>query len=205
MKQIFSKEKYEAWYREEYKGGTIPKNHWSEFCYGLTVEEVRKKGFACSDESAETWCETIYEAGDHVKLKNKRGDCWNDEGFMDKYKGAVVKIKCEFTSIHSFFMENAVNPWNGDYWAFSDADIERPATAEEIAEYEKQQHKTNNADKKISVVITFDGLVTRADIVNNDTCRTVKTAEARCNPSDVYSRSEGARIAVERLFEKKQK
>ena len=35
--------------------------------------------------------------------------------------------------------------------------------------------------------------------------RDVKTAEARCNPKDTYSRAEGARVAVERLFEKKPK
>lgn len=28
---------------------------------------------------------------------------------------------------------------------------------------------------------------------------------ARCNPKDTYSRAEGARVAVERLFEKKRK
>ena len=33
----------------------------------------------------------------------------------------------------------------------------------------------------------------------------MKTAEARCNPKDTYSRAEGARVAVERLFEKKRK
>ena len=33
----------------------------------------------------------------------------------------------------------------------------------------------------------------------------MKTAEARCNPEDTYSRAEGARVAVERLFEKKRK
>ena len=33
----------------------------------------------------------------------------------------------------------------------------------------------------------------------------MKTAEARCNPKDTYSRAEGARAAVERLFEKKRK
>ena len=35
--------------------------------------------------------------------------------------------------------------------------------------------------------------------------RDVKTAEARCNPKDTYSRAEGAKVAVERLFEKKRK
>lgn len=54
-----------------------------------------------------------------------------------------------------------------------------------------------------TVVLRFDGMITTATLKRGG--RDVKTAEARCNPKDTYSRAEGARVAVERLFEKKRK
>nr|DAJ77696.1 MAG TPA: hypothetical protein [Caudoviricetes sp.] len=54
-----------------------------------------------------------------------------------------------------------------------------------------------------TVELRFDGMITTATLKRGG--RDVKTAEARCNPKDTYSRSEGARVAVERLFEKKRK
>ena len=52
-----------------------------------------------------------------------------------------------------------------------------------------------------TVRIWFCGRKTVAELVKCG--RVVKTAEAKCNPADTYSRGEGAKIAVERLFEKK--
>lgn len=54
-----------------------------------------------------------------------------------------------------------------------------------------------------TVELRFDGMITTATLKRGG--RDVKTAEARCNPEDTYSRAEGARVAVERLFEKKRK
>lgn len=54
-----------------------------------------------------------------------------------------------------------------------------------------------------TVELRFDGMITTATLKRDG--RDVKTAEARCNPKDTYSRAEGARVAVERLFEKKRK
>lgn len=55
-----------------------------------------------------------------------------------------------------------------------------------------------------TVELHFDGMITTAVLKRGG--RDVKTAEARCNPKkDTYSRAEGARVAVERLFEKKRK
>lgn len=53
------------------------------------------------------------------------------------------------------------------------------------------------------VRIYFSDRKTVAELVKGG--KVVKTAEARCNPKDTYSRGEGAKIAVERLFEKKRK
>lgn len=54
-----------------------------------------------------------------------------------------------------------------------------------------------------TVELRFDGMITTATLKRGG--RGVKTAEAQCNPKDTYSRAEGARVAVERLFEKKRK
>ena len=51
--------------------------------------------------------------------------------------------------------------------------------------------------------LRFDGMITTAVLKRGG--RDVKTAEARCSPKDTYSRAEGARVAVERLFDKKRK
>lgn len=52
-----------------------------------------------------------------------------------------------------------------------------------------------------SVVITFDGDITIAELVKNG--KTVKKVEAHKHPNDKYDRKVGAVVAVERLFEKK--
>jgi hypothetical protein len=57
--------------------------------------------------------------------------------------------------------------------------------------------------KPYTVELRFDGMITTAVLKRGG--RDVKTAEARCNPKDTYSRAEGARVAVGRLFEKKRK
>lgn len=59
------------------------------------------------------------------------------------------------------------------------------------------------SDREYTVELRFDGMITTAVLKRGG--RDVKTAEARCNPKDTYSRAEGARVAVERLFEKKRK
>nr|DAW51192.1 MAG TPA: hypothetical protein [Caudoviricetes sp.] len=58
-------------------------------------------------------------------------------------------------------------------------------------------------EREYTVELRFDGAITTATLKRGG--RDVKTAEARCNPKDTYSRAEGARVAVERLFEKKRK
>lgn len=59
------------------------------------------------------------------------------------------------------------------------------------------------AQEPCTVELRFDGMITTATLKRGG--RDVKTAEAQCNPKDTYSRAEGARVAVERLFEKKRK
>ncbi len=76
---------------------------------------------------------------------------------------------------------------------------------ESLAAFEKAVNAAMNKVGRTEpmVRIWFSGRKTVAELVKNG--RVVKTAEARCNPKDTYSRSEGAKVAVERLFEKKRK
>lgn len=69
--------------------------------------------------------------------------------------------------------------------------------------YEDMISGLAESDREYTVELRFDGMITTATLKRGG--RDVKTAEARCNPKDTYSRAEGARVAVERLFEKKRK
>ena len=51
--------------------------------------------------------------------------------------------------------------------------------------------------KNKNILISFEGNVTRATLIDGDT---VSTATAKWNPADLYSSYEGARIALARLF-----
>lgn len=53
------------------------------------------------------------------------------------------------------------------------------------------------------IVITLDGKTTLARLYDGD--KVVKTAEAKCNPSDEFNFETGAKLAFERLFEEKPK
>lgn len=56
-------------------------------------------------------------------------------------------------------------------------------------------------DNKQKVVITSDGKTTTAVLYNGK--ERVKTAKAECSPKDTFSLAIGAKLAVDRLFEKK--
>lgn len=56
-------------------------------------------------------------------------------------------------------------------------------------------------DNKQKVVITSDGKTTTAILYNGK--ERVKTAKAECSPEDTFSLETGAKLALDRLFEKK--
>lgn len=56
-------------------------------------------------------------------------------------------------------------------------------------------------EPEFSVSVRFHGRLTVAELVKDG--KVVKVENARCNPKDKYSMAEGARIAVERLFQEK--
>lgn len=129
-----------------------------------------------------------YKVGDKVRIVSKRPQrCWNPD--MDKYLGktmTIIKSGINGEGVY-YCMEEDRDDFLGHWFWYEDmiAGLAEP----------KQEPCT--------VELRFDGMVTTAALKRGG--RDVKTAEARCNPKDTYSRAEGARVAVERLFEKKRK
>lgn len=120
-----------------------------------------------------------YKVGDKVRIVDHLGE-------MDKWLGKVMTIReCYLTS---YRMKEDYGEYNGYGWCWYEDMIAG------LAEPEREP---------CTVELRFDGMITTATLKRGG--RDVKTAEARCNPKDTYSRAEGARVAVERLFAKKRK
>jgi hypothetical protein len=129
-----------------------------------------------------------YKCGDKVRIVSKRTQqCWNP--YMDKYLGktmTIIKSGINNEGVY-YCMEEDLDDFLG-HWCWYEDMIAG------LAEPEREP---------CTVELRFDGMITTATLKRGG--RDVKTAEARCNPEDTYSRAEGARVAVERLFEKKRK
>lgn len=129
-----------------------------------------------------------YKVGDKVWIVSKRPQKnWNP--YMDKYLGktmTIIKSGINNKGVY-YCMEEDRNDFLG-HWCWYEYMIAG------LAEPEWEPY---------TVELRFDGMITTATLKRVG--RGVKTAEARCNPKDTYSRAEGARVAVERLFEKKRK
>ena len=129
-----------------------------------------------------------YKVGDKVRIVSKRPQrCWNP--YMDKHLGktmTIIKSGINGEGVY-YCMEEDRDDFLG-HWCWYEymiAGLAEPAR------------------EPCTVELRFDGMITTATLKRGG--RDVKTAEARCNPKDTYSRAEGARVAVERLFEKKRK
>lgn len=139
-----------------------------------------------------------YKVGDKVRIVSKNPNAIGFTDAMEKYLGKTLTVinvwerpyglstynfKEATVGNHSMGLPRKVSHWNfAESWISGLAEPEQgPCTVE----------------------IRFDGMITTATLKRGG--RDVKTAEARCNPKDTYSRAEGARVAVERLFEKKRK
>lgn len=127
-----------------------------------------------------------YKVGDKVWIVSKRPQKnWNP--YMDKYLGktmTIIKSGINNSGVY-YCMEEDRDDFLG-HWCWYEymiAGLVEPGR------------------EPCTVELRFDGMITTATLKRGG--RDVKTAEARCNPKDAYSRAEGAKIAVERLFEKK--
>lgn len=135
-----------------------------------------------------------YKVGDKVRIVSERPKDFAYTDDMGKYLGktfivSMVKWHPLFGNLYS--LEGAIierGACAGPSWVFKESWISG------LAEPEREP---------CTVELRFDGVITTATLKRSG--RDVKTAEARCNPKDTYSRAEGARVAVERLFAKKRK
>lgn len=127
-----------------------------------------------------------YKIGDKVRIVDHRTDHMNNFGKMDKWLGKVMTIRD--LSSPGYWMREDYGENYGYGWLWVDSMI---------------AGLVEPAREPCTVELRFDGMITTATLKRGG--RDVKTAEARCNPKDTYSRAEGARVAVERLFEKKRK
>lgn len=130
-----------------------------------------------------------YKVGDKVRIvSTPRLARWN--GVMNKWLGETMTItSVNVNSKGEIFYRMAED--RGDFYACG------------WSWYEDMISGLAESDREYTVELRFDGMITTATLKRGG--RDVKTAEARCNPKDTYSRAEGARAAVERLFEKKRK
>jgi len=128
-----------------------------------------------------------YKVGDKVRIVGYRTFHMNSFGEMDKWLGKVMTVRGIERGLHGYWMVEDCGENKGRGWLWVDSMI--AGLAEPEREY--------------TVELRFDGMITTATLKRGG--RDVKTAEARCNPKDTYSRAEGARVAVERLFAKKRK
>lgn len=137
-----------------------------------------------------------YKVGDRVRIVSQKP---NHPGFMadmEQYLGKTLTVRSvaeggTFTHYTQYtFDEACAIPSSRCYWFFLEA---------WIAGLAKPKQKKESG---LRVVIRFEGDVTTARMIRGGTV--VKTATARCSPKDQYSHAEGARVAMERLFAKKE-
>lgn len=137
-----------------------------------------------------------YKVGDRVRIVSKNPNATGFTDEMGKYLGKTLTVIKVWERSHGFpiynFKEATVGNPSMDiprkvfHWSFVENWISGLAEPDQ---------------KPYTVELRFDGAITTATLKRGG--RDVKTAEARCKPTDTYSRAEGTRVAVERLFEKK--
>lgn len=131
-----------------------------------------------------------YKVGDKVRIVSEAtSEHWNP--LMNKWLGRVMTIRKDEADIvtgeHFGYKmeEDQIERICGWYW-WDDM-------IAGLAEPEREP---------CTVELRFDGMITTATLKRGG--REVKSAEARCSPEDTFDRGEGAKVAVNRLFAKKQ-
>lgn len=141
-----------------------------------------------------------YKVGDKVRIVSERPDSKNYVDGMVRFLGKEIKISkvCKEFGTAYYYSDDAKpkDPIQECFckWLGVPGYFFRDEWISGLVE---------PAREPCTVELRFDGMITTATLKRGG--RDVKTEEARCNPKDTYSRSEGARVAVERLFEKKRK
>lgn len=133
-----------------------------------------------------------YKVGDKVRIVSRKPDHAGFVPYMEQYLGKTLTVREVFETRHGTVYEFNEARVGCFYWAFLEDWIAG------LAEPQTERH----GDNDLSVVIRFCGNKTTARLMRGETI--VKTATARCSPKDQYSHAEGARVAMERLFAKKE-
>lgn len=141
-----------------------------------------------------------YKVGDKVRIVSERpasprfvdsmvqylGKTLTVSKVVEETLGAIYRFKeATYPASVSPIMEIFLPKANG-MWAFCEDWIAGLAEPKE---------------PEFSVSVRFHDRLTVAELIKDG--KVVKVENARCNPKDEYSRAEGARIAVERLLQKK--
>lgn len=138
-----------------------------------------------------------YKVGDKVRIVSKNPNAIGFTDAMEKYLGKTLTV---------------INVWERPYglstYNFKEATVGNPSMdlPRKVSHWNFAESWISGLaepEREYTVELRFDGMITTAVLKRGG--RDVKTAEARCNPKDTYSRAEGARVAVDRLFEKKRK
>ncbi len=133
-----------------------------------------------------------YKVGDKVRIVSKRpAERWASQ--MDKWLGRVMTIRSDEIDWHT-----------GEHFAYKMEEDQMDDTRFGWFWWDDMiAGLVSPGRSSLIVEIQFDGNTTRATLIKDG--REVKTAEARCSPSDTFDRGEGAKVAVNRLFAKKEK
>lgn len=141
-----------------------------------------------------------YKVGDKVRIVSERPDSKNYVDEMVRFLGKEITISkvCKEFGTAYYYSDDAKPKDPIQKYFCKCFDVPGYFFVDEwisgLAEPEREP---------CTVELRFDGMITTATLKRGG--RDVKTAEVRCNPKDTYSRAEDARVAVERLFEKKRK
>lgn len=132
-----------------------------------------------------------YKVGDKVRIVSKApSEHWNP--LMNKWLGRVMTIR-----------KDEANIVTGEHFGYKMEEDKRESLYGWYWWDDMIAGLVSPGRNSLIVEIWFDGNTTRATLIKDG--REVKTAEARCSPSDTFDRGEGAKVAVNRLFAKKEK
>ena len=130
-----------------------------------------------------------YKVGDKVRIVSEQPASYRFVNSMVQYLGKTLTVREVYGHPEpaGYLLEEAYYEYLGKkhYWFFSEdwiAGLAKPKNPE------------------FSVSVHFHDRLTVAELIKDG--KVVKVKDARCNPKDKYSMAEGARIAVERLFQK---
>lgn len=139
-----------------------------------------------------------YKVGDKVRIVSERPDDPNFTDGMLRFLGKEITISTvrELAGTTVYYSKDAqytetLHKFLADCYGIPDYYFKDEWIAG-LAEPKKSE---------FSVSIHFHDRLTVAELIKDG--KVVKVENARCNPKDKYSMAEGARIAVERLFQKK--